>query len=147
MNESYNAVKRLVIDKLNLITKANGYHNDATILEGWLTFYATDLVQGKDGKTFPAISVHYGSDAVSKNGGSIDNQSTRTLKITGAVTTDSPEQVNEKLDELYKDIKVALGVERKLTIVGADFMLPEGNLPYAMFDMTITISINEKWEN
>ncbi|AUR84396.1 tail-completion protein [Vibrio phage 1.055.O._10N.286.55.E9] len=146
MTESYDAVTKLVIDRLNTISKANGYLNNLTVLNGWLTFYAKDLANGKNGKTFPAVSVHYGSDTYKCNTGAIDATVDRTIKITGAVTTDTPEEVNEKLDDLLKDVKVALGTNRKLTIVSADFMLPEGNDPYAMFDMTLVVNINEKWE-
>ncbi|AHK11747.1 hypothetical protein S144_33 [Shewanella sp. phage 1/44] len=146
MIESYDAVKTKLVDKLRLITFASGYHSDVTVLEGWLTFYAKDLAKGTNGKTFPAVSVHYGSDTYKLNPDSIDATVDRVIKVTGAVTTNTPEEVNQKLDELLKDVKSAIGTQRKLTITATDFMLPEGNDPYAMFDMSIVININEKWE-
>lgn len=146
MNKSYSDIKDKIIDKLNMITVDNGYHNNVTILDGWLTFYAKDLANGKNGKTFPAVSVHYHNDSYKINLNSVDATVDRTLKLTGAVATDTPEEVNERLDDLLIDVKRALGTQRKLTIASADFMLPEGNDPYAMFDMTIVININEKWE-
>lgn len=146
MIESYEAVRLLVVDKLEQITVANGYYSDATILDGWLTFYAKDLIQGVNGMGFPAVSVHYDKDAYKVNGGSIDALVNRTIKVTGAVTTNDPTEVNKKLDELLKDIKVAMGTDRKLTISEADFMLPEGNDPYAMFVISVNVDVNEKWE-
>lgn len=143
---AYGKVVELVIDKLKKIKKADGYFNDVTVLNGWLTFYAKDLAKGANGLSFPAVSVHYSTDKFKVNLGSIDVTINRSIKITGAVTTDDPSTINQKLDELIFDVGKAIGTDRKLTIVGAEYMLPEGNDPYAMFDMTIALDINDKWE-
>lgn len=144
--QAYSKVLELVVDKLEKIKTSDGYYSDATVLNGWLTFYAKDLAKGVNGMGFPAVSVHYDRDAYKVNQGSVDVRMDRTIKVTGAVSTDDPTTVNEKLDELLFDVGRAIGTDRKLTISGAEYMIPEGNDPYAMFDMTIVIDINDKWE-
>ncbi|AUR86173.1 tail-completion protein [Vibrio phage 1.083.O._10N.286.52.B9] len=146
MTKIYNEVLTQVVDKLKAVTKANGYTCDLTVLNGWLTFYAKDLADGKNGLAFPAVSVHYDTDGFNKNKNTTDVKISRKLKITGAVSTESPELVNAALDDLLHDVACAIGGNGKLTIDDADYMLPKGNDPYAMFDMGLTITINDKWE-
>lgn len=143
---SYRAVKELVIDTLNQITTENGYFSNVTVLNGWLTFYADDLAKGINGKSFPAVSVHYDKDVFTTQAGQTAVKVARTVKITGAVSTDNVSNVNQLLDELQHDVCCAIGTNRKLTIVESDYMLPKGNDPYAMFDMTVSLTVNDIWE-
>ena len=143
---AYKAVEQLVIDALGEITVDNGYFSNITILNGWLTFYAHDLIHGLDGKTFPAVSVHYDKDSFVNQSGQSATKTTRSIKLTGAVSTTNPSDVNRLLDELLHDVCCAIGTNRKLTIVESDYMLPNGNDPYAMFDMTVSLVVNDIWE-
>lgn len=144
--KTYNAVKELVIDSLNQIKTDNGYFSNVTVLNGWMTFYADDLAKGANGMSFPAVSVHYDKDTFVTQSGQTVAKVDRTIKITGAVSTDDHTKVNELLDELLHDVCCAIGTNRKLTIVESDYMLPKGNDPYAMFDMTVSLTVNDIWE-
>ena len=110
---AYDAVKGLVIEKLNEITVSNGYFSNVTVLDGWLTFYADDLAKGLNGKTFPAVSVHYDKDLFSVQSGQTSSKTTRDLKITGAVSTTDHTLVNKLIDELRIDVCKAIGGDRR----------------------------------
>lgn len=146
MTKLYEAVSKLVTDKLKKITTANGYSDNVCILEGFINFYVEDLVHGKRGLHFPAVAVNYERDIIVQQTGSIIAKTDRTMNLVGAVSTDKPELVNNQLDDLLFDVKVALGTERNLTITDVNFMLPENNTGYAMFSMTIKITQTEDWK-
>lgn len=146
MKKMYGAVTKLVTDQLKKITTTNGYSENVCILEGFLNFYAEDLVQGRKGLHFPAVAINYERELINQQGGTLNANTARTLNLVGAVSTDQPELVNLKLDELLFDVKVALGTERSLTITDVNFMLPENNTGYAMFSMTIKITQTEEWK-
>lgn len=146
MTKLYTAVTSMVIDKLKEIKTSNNYSNNVCILEGFMNFYAEDLVRGEKGLHFPAVAVNYSRDLINQQTGSITAKTDRTLDLVGAVSTNEPELVNKLLDELLFDVKVALGTTRGLTITDVNFMLPENNAGYAMFNMTIKITQTEEWK-
>lgn len=141
-NEAYDKVISLVEDKLKQIDPADGFFTKPTILNGYLILYAEDLVRNNK---LPAVSFHYDEDSNGQQGGSVDNKLSRTMQVVGAVSTDDPTKVNEQIDQLLKDVKVALCSERYLTIPKVNFMLPENNSAYAMFVAQVVVTINEKW--
>jgi hypothetical protein len=146
MTKLYKAVTEKITEKLKTITTANNYSNNACILEGFMNFYAEDLVKGHNGLHFPAVAVHYERDTINQQSGSINAKTDRTVTLVGAVSTATPSLVNSLLDDLLFDVKVALATERNLTITDVVFMLPENNVGYAMFSMTIKLTQTEEWK-
>lgn len=145
----YDACKTRVVEKLKTINKAAGYSCEPTILEGWLKYYAADIINGVNGLSFPIVCVQYDSDKNNQNkGGALDSTCVRTITVNGAVTTDDPYTINEKLDDLLFDVKRSLANEsRNLTITDVGFMLPESGEPYAMFVVTVLVTVVENWTN
>lgn len=146
MTKLYNMVTEKITNKLKTITVGNNYSDNACILEGFLNFYAEDLIKNRNGLHFPALAVHYERDTVNQQTGSINAKTERTVTVVGAVSTEKPELVNRKLDDLLFDVKVALASERNLTITDVVFMLPENNTGYAMFSITIKLTQTEEWK-
>lgn len=144
-------IKTTIVAALNQINTASGFNTNPTILSGWMSHHAASLINGVDGKSFPAVTVQYDKDANSQNKGSSDNNLSRTLLLTGAVITDDPDVVNDALDDLLFDVKVALfnndEHRRRLTLGEVEFMLPDNNASYAMFSLKVTITLTEKLKN
>lgn len=143
----YDAVTEKVMVKLATITIANGFPFDLTVLNGWLKFYAADLLAGTGGKTFPVVCLNYSRDQHVKQRGTIKSKTNRTLILHGAVVTDLPEDVNRKLDELRLSVLAVLGDDDHLTLGDCDFMLPDNNEAYAMFTLPIDLTQVESWIN
>lgn len=143
--------KQVILDPIAGITKADGFNNDVTLLEGWLTHYAADLEKGIRGRTFPAVAAHSRNENVisikpAYADGPVPAQLSRGVTLECAVSAADPELVNRNLESLLRDIKKALAPYRKtLTITTVDFILPEGSNRYAFLQIDINVVYNEEW--
>lgn len=144
----FEQTETFVTEQLEKINRAAGFKTDACVLKGFLQHHVQDLIKGDKGKTFPALSVQYFKDANTLNSGSIDNKCQRTLQILGAVAVTCADDVNESLDDLLFDVKVAIcNTTVKVALLDVVFELPENNDPYAMLKATVQINVTEKLEN
>lgn len=143
----------IVLTPLRNITKANGFENDMTILEGYLTHYASDLEKGLRGKSFPAIAAHSRSESINTQkpvhrGDPVAALNTRNIELECAVSAADPEKVNSNLESVLRDLKRTFATHRQdLTIIAVDFILPEGSNRYAFMRIDIQIVYNELWDN
>lgn len=143
----------IVLTPLRNITKDNGYENDLTVLEGWLTHYASDLEKGLRGRSFPAIAAHSRQETINtqnpaNRGDPVAALNTRRIELECGVSAADPEQVNSGLESVLRDLKRAFAPHRRdLTILGADFILPEGSNRYAFMRIDAEITYNELWDN
>lgn len=144
--KTHDAVKNLVTEPLGTISTANGFNTDPAVINGWLSMYVDDLVLNKDGIGFPVVAVQYSKENYKKpNSSSGDVITSRILEVVGAVDVTNPDEITLKLDQLLTDVKNALGIARKVTIVDTTFILPEGSIRYVGFNMTVSVEINETW--
>lgn len=149
----YQNFKKLLVEPLEKINISNGYNNEVTALEGWVTQYAKDLEEGKNGKSFPAVVVRPESESCNPkyiNIGSnnhVDNNANRSYVILGAVSLQSsPETYLERLESLLLDVKRSLSDTHSVTLRKVDFALPEKGIGYATFELTVSLNITEKIE-
>lgn len=141
----YAGTQKLTIEKLKTINRNAGFLTDPTVLNGFLVHHAADLLKGKGGKNFPALTVQYFKDVNKQQQGSLDSICNRTVQIFGAVSADCPDSVNEKLDNLLFDVKCAIcNTDSNLMITEVDYSLPENNDPYAILRVTVTVKVTEK---
>lgn len=149
----YQKSKELLIEPVKLIKTDNGYDNNVTALEGWITQYAKDLEKGEDGKTFPAVVVRPESESCNTMHSNIgsnnhtDNNANRTYAILGAVSLlTSPETYLERLESLLLDVKRSLSDTHSMKLLKVQFELPEQGVGYATFELTVSLNITEKLE-
>lgn len=144
MTKLHDKTKQLVFDALNTINQAAGFITNPTVLNGFLIHHAADLLAGKKGKNFPAITVQYAKDENAQQKGSLASICGRELHIYGAVDATDPDMVNEKLDDLLFDVKCAIcNTNGNLTISDVDYSLPEGREPYAIFRFKVSVKVTE----
>lgn len=148
MTTLYDATKRIVHDQLAKISTSAGYHTDPSVLEGFLTFYVEDIVNGVDGLHFPTLCVQYAVDNNSQQKNTTVNKCSRSLIVNGAVSTGNRHKINEALDDLVFDVKVALcSLAGEVTIDKIVYSLPEDNSAYAMFTAELSINHVEHWKH
>lgn len=144
MTKLHDKTKQLVFDALNTINQTAGYITNPTVLNGFLIHHAQDLLVGKKGKNFPAITVQYAKDENAQQSGSLVSKGIRELHIYGAVDANDPDTVNEKLDDLLFDVKCAIcNTDGNLIISDVDYSLPEGREPYAIFRFKVSVKVTE----
>lgn len=142
MNNIYLQFDKLVIDNLKKINKNDGYNTDPSILNGWLSHYVSDLLARKNSIGFPSLSVNYSTDTYNISNAKDVIQYNRRIIVEGAIVVADPNDVNRQLDELLDDVVQCLMNVRNLTLVGSQFMIPEGVSTYAMFELKIDIKLN-----
>ncbi len=128
---------------------------DASILDGWLVHYADDLLNGRNGVSFPCVAAQLGDDDITGvNGTHSKGNVTRTVDLIGAVSTVDPKTVSRQLNALVLRVRSALAVDeysdellaKKLTFSGAKYDLPTTEQQYAYFKMHVMIEYMEHWK-
>jgi len=145
-----------IIDKLTSISIDNGFNNDISVLDGYLVHYASDLLSGKNGLSFPAIAVQPMTDTPNPNSSKIISKNERTMRLIGAVSVKVPADVNSSLNSLLIDVRKAIAMDKFLDSLSskaseidfgqAVFNLPDSQDQYAFFEMDITIKYIENWK-
>ena len=143
-----------VKQKLEGISVVNGYLNNVSVLPGYLVHYAHDLMDGKNGVTFPAVSFEPIEDDPQTDGAKTKSKTTYLMKVVGAVSVQDRELVNQNINSLLFDVRRALAMDKfsssskalSLEIGKATFNLPDSKDSYAFFEMTITIIYVEVWK-
>lgn len=139
--------------KLKGISVANGYLNDVTILPGYLVHYANDLIDGKDGLSFPAVAFQPIDDDPETSHDKTKAKNHRSMKLLGAVSVRDRDLVNKNINSLLFDVRRAIAMNKynnnsqamEIEIGKADFNLPDSQDSYAFFEMPITIKYIEVW--
>ena len=145
MTKLHNGTKKLTFDRLKTINQSAGFLTNPTVLNGFLIHHAADLLKGKNGKNFPALTVQYFKDVNNQQQGSLDSKCNRVVHIYGAVDASCADDVNEKLDDLLFDVKCAIcNTDSNLAITEVDYSLPENNEPYAIFRILVSVKVTEK---
>jgi len=143
-----------VIAKITAITTANGYANDVSSLDGWMVHYASDLLSGANGLSFPAVAVQPLSDTPTPNSSNKRSNNSRVMRLIGAVSTSNFGMVNKNINSLLLDVRKSLAFDPynsdkskafELTMGNATFNLPDSKDQYAFFEMDITIKYIENW--
>lgn len=125
-----------------------------SVLDGFLIHYAKDLLAGKDGLSFPCIAIQPSVETITSKSDLLSGSVTRSLRLIGAVSTKERSTVRRQLDELARDVRKALAVDkfnkerredRPVVYSECSYDLPDGKDEYAFFDMKVDITINEVW--
>lgn len=143
-----------VVGRLNDITTANGYLNDASVLDGYLVHYVNDLLNETNGVSFPCIAAQPISDSVNQSQTGVKASIARSIRVVGAVSVKERALVNRNLNALVLDTRKALSMDKfnnkskakSIDLGETIYNLPERNDQYAFFEMTITINYIENWQ-
>lgn len=143
-----------VEEKLKLITVANGYSADISVLPGYMVHYAHQLLDAADPLGFPAVAFQPETDSPkleASKGRSINDHS---LRLIGAVDVTNPALVNSKLNSLLYDVRKALlfdpfenlSLAMEIDLGQATFNLPDSQDAYAFFETPLIIKYVEVYK-
>lgn len=143
-----------IIESLKNITVENGYMNNVSVLDGYMVHYVNDLLNEKDGLSFPCVAAQPVNEIVESSKAGVKAKITRVIKIIGAVSVSKRNLVNRNINSLVSDTRKALHLDKfnnnskatEIVIGNVEFNLPDNASQYAFFETTINVTYMEYWD-
>jgi hypothetical protein len=140
--------------RLKQITVADGFLNDASIIDGFLIHYINDLLNKKKNVSFPCIAYHPVTDNVKNGSTGKLGKVTRSMNLVGCVDASKNKGISKKLNSLIFDVRKALAFDKydnkfkatNIELGTATFSPSESGAQFAMFETILTIEYIETRE-